>query len=494
MRKSILYLFAFVFAMHGWGQPPNYFYTILGGAGDDVGYSVKETFGRQYIVIGTTSSYGSGLTDAYMLLIDSMGQRKWEKTFGGAQADVGKSVVVNPIDSGFVFAGYTSSFGTGGYDIYVVRTDKRGSLIWEVTFGGFDWDFGNDLLISSDNNVIVCGSTYSSGRGKMDGKVLKVDITNGKLIWEKSYGGVENDEFKAIYSSNGVELFLVGNTQSFGEINGDVLMYKLNSAGDSIMRITYGGNLFDGANSVVDIANGDILVAGSSESYTSGKKDAFIVKFTAGGIVKWRKNFGLSQFDEECYKIIRSASPVLEESIIIYTTQEDPGSKRDVKTIFLNYDGDYYGGYDSGKFGFSENDEAFDISACKDKGYVQVGYTSKVGYLDKDIFFIKQDSLLEEWQLVVGLKENEFKSNYELRIYPNPISDDTGSIWFDFGSKEGLLDSKVLIYNSCGKMIYSFEPKGNLKFSVPVAEWASGIYFVKVTNGKLLYDCKIIKN
>ena len=93
-----------LFCSNLYGQLSTKFYSKYGGDGRDLGYGGKETFiKKQYIVIGSTSSFGNGSSDAYLFLIDSVGQILWQKSFGGSNADIGKSVIINPIDSGYIF-------------------------------------------------------------------------------------------------------------------------------------------------------------------------------------------------------------------------------------------------------------------------------------------------------------------------------------------------------------------------------------------------------
>lgn len=193
-------------------QPPSRFYTKFGGNGIDIGYSAKPTLDGQYIIVGSTSSYGAGNTDVYLVKLDSMGNIMWQKTYGGFLNDVGKAVI-QVADSGYFIAGFTNSYGAGGYDSYLIRTDKMGNLIWQKTYGGLDWDFATDLVYTPDGNLAVVGNTSSYGSGKKDGFALKYDFL-GNLIWQKLFGGIEDDELKAIITTNDNYLAAVGYTQS----------------------------------------------------------------------------------------------------------------------------------------------------------------------------------------------------------------------------------------------------------------------------------------
>src|SRR4030095_3353145 len=135
MKKIIsvsLCLCGLLFFSTTWAQIK--FQRTYGGSGHDEGRSVKQTWDGGYIIAGTTSSFGAGATDVYLLKVDSLGNFQWQKTFGGNNIDRGYSLDITS-DSGFVICGYTNSFGSGGYDAYVIRTDQNGDTLWTKTYG-----------------------------------------------------------------------------------------------------------------------------------------------------------------------------------------------------------------------------------------------------------------------------------------------------------------------------------------------------------------------
>lgn len=143
MKRGIVFYLVFL-CLSISAQPPRGFYRTIGGEGDDVGYSCKQTIEGQYIVAGSTSSFGNN-SDFYLVKVDSMGFTIWEKHYGGNGNEVARSVI-QLADSGFIVVGYTSSFGAGGYDMWALKTDKNGNKIWDKTFGGSDWDFATDVV------------------------------------------------------------------------------------------------------------------------------------------------------------------------------------------------------------------------------------------------------------------------------------------------------------------------------------------------------------
>src|SRR5204862_1793859 len=100
------------------------FQRTYGGNGFDEGRCVKQTWDGGYIIAGSTSSFGAGAMDVLLLKVDSLGNAQWQKTFGGNNIDRGYSLDITA-DSGYVICGYTNSFGFGGYDAYLIRTDQN---------------------------------------------------------------------------------------------------------------------------------------------------------------------------------------------------------------------------------------------------------------------------------------------------------------------------------------------------------------------------------
>jgi hypothetical protein len=491
--KKICYIVAVFYSLVAVAQPPKNFYTTFGGEGIDIGYSVKEIYNRQYIIAGSTTSYDTGSSDAYLILADSMGHAVWQKNYGSVFAEAAKCVIFNPTDSGFVFTGYTSSYGNGGYDVYVVRTDKKGNLIWQVAVGGLDWEFGNGLVFSSDGNVVVCGSTFSAGHGKKDAYLLKLNISNGSVIWEKYFGGAEDDEFKAIYTKPGYNLYVVGMAKSYGEISGDAFLYKLDHNGDSLMRIIYDAGYKDWANSITLNTADEIFIAGGCMNST-GKSDALIVKYDVNGQFLWQQLYGKGGDDEEAFKIIPPANPTYScENVVIYTTKEVSVYGKDIKTIFLGTDGSYYGGLNSGKFGFENDDEAFDIALTSDNGYIQAGYTKSFNSVEENVFLVKLDSTFNEGARIVGLKENS-ENEDEAFIYPSPILPADQKITITLPQLANLEKCVIEVFNSRGEKV-SYVDCGlkNPDIQLPVSTWSSGLYLIKlIVDGRSLVY-KIIK-
>lgn len=145
-----------------------------GGANGDWSGSVQQTSDGGYIVVGSTGSSGAGGGDVYLVKTNATGDTLWTRTYGGAQDDGGGSVR-QTTDGGYIIAGTTSSFGAGKADIYLIRTNASGDTLWTRTFGGADDEGGNSVRQTADGGYVVAGYTYSFGAGSEDVYLIKTD-------------------------------------------------------------------------------------------------------------------------------------------------------------------------------------------------------------------------------------------------------------------------------------------------------------------------------
>ena len=146
----------------------------FGGSQDDLGYSVQETSDGGYIISGYTMSFNAGGRDGYLVKTDSQGRETWSTTFGGSGHDFGWSVQETS-GGGYIIAGHTMSFGAGEGDVYLVKTDSQGRETWSTTFGGSQDDGGYSVQEASDGGYIIAGYTLSFGAGGRDVYLVKTD-------------------------------------------------------------------------------------------------------------------------------------------------------------------------------------------------------------------------------------------------------------------------------------------------------------------------------
>jgi predicted secreted protein len=254
-----------------------------GGAGIDGANAIQQTTDGGYIVAGLTRSFGAGLDDVWVLKLDALGAVTWQKTYGGTADDVAYSIQ-QTTDGGYIVAGRTSSSGAGGMDVWVLKLDALGAVTWQKAYGGAGNDVAGSIKQTSDGGYIVAGWTTSFGAGGMDIWVLKLDAL-GNVTWQKAYGGAGNDSASSTdaiqQTSDGG--YIVAGTTSFGAGSGDVWVLKLDASGTITWQKTYGGASSDGAYAVQQTSDGGYIVAGYTASFGAGGNDVWVLKLDASG-------------------------------------------------------------------------------------------------------------------------------------------------------------------------------------------------------------------
>lgn len=247
-----------------------------GGLNSDYGYKIIQLSDSGYIVSGYTESYGSGIRDAYVMRLNSIGDTLWAKAYGGNSID-GSNDFIQTVDGGFLLVGNTFSFGAGGSDVYAVKIDPNGTVQWEYAYGGANNDFGNSVVQTQDSGFVISGSAESFGSGQRDVYVLKLDSI-GNLMWSKVFGGSGNESGKSILELANQDLIVMGNTRSFGKGAEDYYLLRLNSLGDTVMTRVYGGASIDFGESVKQTPDKGFILAGYTNSFNTWNYDVYIVK------------------------------------------------------------------------------------------------------------------------------------------------------------------------------------------------------------------------
>ena len=256
-----------------------------GGANDDIGYSVVQTSDGGYTVTGTTLSYGAGGIDVWLVKTDGSGTPQWNQTYGGTSVDQGFSVI-QTIDGGYAIVGYTESYGSGGIDVLLVKTDGSGTPQWNQTYGGASSDFGYSVVQTIDGGYAVAGTTLSYGAGSEDSWLVKTDPT-GAAQWNQTYGDVMDDAgFSVVQTSDG-GYAIAGITNSYGAGNYDFWLVKTDGSGTAQWNQTYGGTNDDIGWSVVETGDGGYVIAGYTASYGAGGNDVWLVKTDVESGLAW---------------------------------------------------------------------------------------------------------------------------------------------------------------------------------------------------------------
>jgi len=254
-----------------------------GGISLETGSDIKRTSTGDYVIVGTTNSYGSGDADIYLIKINNLGDTLWTRTFGGTSDESGSSVYLTG-GGGYVITGSTYSFGAGGYDMYIVTTNDSGNIVGNTyTYGGPNGnEYGNCGLQTSDGGYIFCGSTTSFGNGLDDVYVVKTDVS-GTIQYQKTFGGASYDQGNALLQTIDGGYIIAGTSQSFGSGNSYVYLLKTDATLTLNWSWIIGGTSANQGNSVAQTTDGGYIVAGSTQSFGQGGWDIYLIKTDANG-------------------------------------------------------------------------------------------------------------------------------------------------------------------------------------------------------------------
>ncbi|HEY6161663.1 MAG TPA: T9SS type A sorting domain-containing protein [Bacteroidia bacterium] len=259
------------------------------GSNADQAYDVMQLGGGSYVWAGYTQSFGAGGTDACLVKTDASGNVLWAKAYGGA-INEGVYGMVRCSDGGFALAGSTGTYGAGGGDAYLIRTDSSGNMLWNGVYGGANLDLAYGISQTSDGGFILAGVTFSFGAGSYDVYVLRVSA-GGTLLWSKTYGG-SNVEFgyKVKQTIDG-GFIIAATTESFGAGLSDAYLLKTDSLGTLLWSKTYGSFDFDESLSIGLTNDGGYILSGDANSY-SGSFDALMIKTDTSGVPLWSRIYG----------------------------------------------------------------------------------------------------------------------------------------------------------------------------------------------------------
>lgn len=202
-------------------------YKTYGGNNNEYGRAVAATSDGGYIVTGGAYSFGAGGRDVYLFKVDSSGDIEWEETYGGGADDYGLSVR-QILDGGYIVGGQTASSGAGGVDAYLIRVTATGATAWEASYGGNLDDYGLSVRQTPDGSYLLAGETYSFGLGETDAYLISVDAS-GNLEWTMTFGGASFDGAASLDLTADGGCVLVGYTSSFGDLEGDLYLIKVES-------------------------------------------------------------------------------------------------------------------------------------------------------------------------------------------------------------------------------------------------------------------------
>jgi hypothetical protein len=315
-----------------------------GGTRHDRFNSVAQLQNGNYILCGQTASSNgdvvglhgtSGTSDIWVVIINNAGEILWQRCLGGTKQDRG-SYAFETSDGALVVFGNSYSkdgdvIGTqkGKGDIWLVKMDVGGNILWQQLWGGEGSDFGYMIRETADKGFIAISYTtsmtgdISGNHGEGDGLVQKLDSA-GNVQWQRCIGGSLDDYLHAVEQMPNGEYVMIGRSLSYdGDISGhhdsgrskDYTFFKLDANGNTAWQRCYGGTkdecgydftpTFDGGYALIGHTySNDADVSGNHEI---GEADYWLVKVDGNANIEWQKCLGgTGVFGDNPYVIIQT--------------------------------------------------------------------------------------------------------------------------------------------------------------------------------------------
>jgi len=478
-----LLLLISLFVASALGQPnPDTLWTrTYGGSSYEEAYSVQQTADGGYVIAGCTASFGAGWYDFYLVKTDSQGDTLWTRAYGGGMGDYARSVQQTS-DGGYIVAGRTGSFGSGGWEIYLVKVNGQGDTLWTRTYGGGSTDEAYSVQQTADEGYIVAGYTESFDAGSGDFYLVKTN-GSGDTLWTRAYGGSGWDLATSVQQTADGGYVVAGMTRSFGAGDCDFYLVKTNNSGDTLWTRTYGESSCEEAFSCQQTTDGGYIVAGFTDSSGANYYDFYLVKTNSSGDTLWTRTYGGSYWDG-AYAVQQTTDGGY---VAAGPTVSFGAGNYDFYLVRTNSQGDTLW---TRTFGGSESDNAYSIQQTTDGGYVVAGITYSFGAgFYGDVYLVKTGPEISEAEPI----GTPTPSQYILHpIFPNPFNP-SAQITFEL-PKAG--EVSLVVFNLLGQEVatlaHGMQSAGTHVAAFDGSHLASGIYFYRLQAGDFVQTQKMV--
>jgi hypothetical protein len=383
---SLVILILLVVSASSLAQAPDTLWLrAYGGASHEAGRAIGATLDCGCVITGYTESFGAGAADVYLLKLDASGDTAWARTYGGADYERGFSVQQTD-DGGYVITGKTMSFGAGGNDVYIIRTDAAGDTLWTRTYGGVEHDVGHSIRQTHDGGYIIGAHTESFGAGGPDFYLLRTS-PSGDTLWTRTYGTARTDWCGAAIETSDHGFAMVGYTDDDYMGMSNIYVVRTDSGGDTLWTKTYGDTFsYEWAYDIRQTDDGGYVVAGEYHWGDHGGETCLLKLDENGNLEWWKYHGGPGWWDCNAAFSVEIAPDG--GYLLAGRAGECEFFDSDIHIIRVDSDGDtlWTKLFDTP---MGPQDQAWAVCASRDGGYIVVGEINTLGSGENDVFVTK---------------------------------------------------------------------------------------------------------
>nr|WP_299200913.1 T9SS type A sorting domain-containing protein [uncultured Brumimicrobium sp.] len=478
LRKIIL-LLIFVTPFIGVAQIP--FFKKFTSGPFDQGNGITQLPDSSYAVTGASGGFDENSGQAYLMLIDSVGNHLWTKNYGGTGDDVGVRVIHVPGD-GFFIAGYTSSTPNADFDFVLYKTDETGELQWEKRYGGSDWEKLHDAKLLADGGLILVGQTEGLSTDGVDMFLVRTDAL-GDTLWTKTIQSPEDDVAYAVDTISSTRIVVGGDMGDGGVLKGMLASFNVDGTQEWIKFFDQSG--ITRVRNIV-VFEGHVFLFGGLYNSDQSRIDRWLGKgdFNGDYVGHWTHPYqedamvtaGTIRDAFSVYLGFQTKSPELNPF----------QNGNDVFTMKFGANLVYIGA--SQNFSAVDEDIIHQMITANDGGIVLVGTVSDDGVnpsLGTDIMVARigpGDEVVVSPDTGLDFVSLQEEKKSILTVFPNPTED---LIYFS----DNVIGMHYEILNFQGQVVL----EGVIESTVSLHDLNSGIYVIKVQDQDQLWTGKIIK-
>lgn len=340
--------------------------------GYDFGQGIVELPDSSYVITGASSSFLDGPSEMFLLKVDSLGEYIWSKHYGGLETDWGRRVKHIPT-IGYYVGGYTNSSGNGAYDFALWKVDESGNEEWFKTYGTEGWERVHDMVITIDSGVILVGETNNTIDGYTDIYIVRTDI-DGNVLWENQIDNPGDDNALVVKQFDDSTYIVGGYYYNTATNFKQAWLKRIQDDGTELWTQTWGdASNFDVAD--IEIYNSTIYgIGGSTPNDATHNMAVYKIDGTDGTVLV------LDVVPNNFYHGEGIASFFNNGAFIVCASYFDEAASYGYEDLwYYGYTGDpyYYGNLGSIKYHTSQH--LGELNTTYNFGAVSVGYNENIG-------------------------------------------------------------------------------------------------------------------